>query len=164
MRSSYCSTPRCHLDCWLKTDMADEEPQPTEYAKRYGVEQRNRWKSKGQSGLSPLDPPDPNITLSEESIQDRQHRNGYQRRNLKGFTSRELLDSGCLNNDYAPSNGLTNPIHPMLQLDRWRAGDIPLPGSLPGVWEAQNPLVAAILEPSLKLATLILHSSPLWLW
>ncbi|KAG4440489.1 hypothetical protein IFR05_004024 [Cadophora sp. M221] len=122
----------------------------------------------GKSGLTPLPTPEVGATAAESQniLARKLEHEKSQRARLRGFTAAELLDMEVLayfDKDPMPDEP-TIVIHPAFQLSNWvtqnslpkHRGAVPLLGEYDGLWVAENPAVWAMIEPSLKLASLIL--------
>jgi hypothetical protein len=104
----------------------------------------------------------------------RQQAEDFQRKKLQGFTTRELtqLDAITASSRNLPPATLANDIIPLLQKYRWektppkaftRTDLYPLSNGN-GLWVMDNPEVARIMEPILRLASRILLSSYMLPW
>jgi hypothetical protein len=137
--------------------------------------------------LSPVEYSFPRITSSlsraeaaAELATQNQNRlmEAYQRRELYGFTSLELLNLDVITERQLQPGNLTNRILPMFQrikwLSRWNGvapqgfvpfstmnNWVPLPNGIAGEWSANNDLVWNAITPSLQIASRILMGSTL---
>lgn len=144
-------------------------PSPTVFARKYGPKNGTH-----RSGFTPLEYLFPRqIPDSEkQSIRDRED---FQRRELCGFTTRELAQLDVISDRELKKGNLENCIHPLLARDRWE-NEPPQPSftrdylyplhNENGLWSSDNPDVWRVLEPCLKLASRFLvsmHALP-WVW
>jgi hypothetical protein len=152
----------------------------TEYAKKYGVgpqDIQGPVYGPGKSGLTPLSPYNPFTRLNQTATEVCEDIENYQRSALNGFTSRELFDLDVITSRQLREFSIHAPIHPIFGKDRWESSVRPdytrqslytLPGKLVGstqdtVWVAHHPMVWRALEPSLRLASVMienLHNHP----
>ena len=145
----------------------------TRYAKKYGIgpqENGDPIFGPGKSGLTPLSPYNPFTRLNQTATELREDLEAYQRSVFLGFTSRELFDLDVITSRQLREISINAPIHPIFGKDRWessvrkdysRQSLYTLPGKLVGsaqdaVWVAQNPVVWKTLEPSLRLASVMI--------
>jgi hypothetical protein len=123
------------------------------YAELFGESQDPLFKGKGKSGLTPTDPLDPTVSLSPKSA---------QRKKLQGFITRELQDAGCLEDSGVAPCDLTVPVLPLLQRKNWLESSIPIGDGYVGNWAGAHDDVWRILKPCLRIATLLISKSALW--
>jgi hypothetical protein len=144
-------------------------------------------KNTGKSGLTPV-----NTFTSPSKADDFDYKvHYYQQHRFRGFTTISLQDFEAMAtlDKTNMKMGLTNPIHPLLEKSQWikeedmpsHLGSIPLRGGYDGYWlvgfyslirrifadtvlQAENPVVWEILEPALKLASLVLTSAHHYPW
>lgn len=89
----------------------------------------------------------------------------YQRENLCGYTTRELMDLDAVAFRELRPFSLQNPVHEIFAQDRWTLLDSP-PHMISeadnskgnNYWVAQNTLVWSRLEPSLRFASRMLSN------
>lgn len=153
----------------------------TRYAEKYGVgPQENNVPvfGPGKSGLTPLSPYNPFTRLNQTATEVRENLEAYQRSVFLGFTSRGLFDLDVITSKQLREISIDAPIHPVFGKDRWessvrkdytRQSLYTLPGKLVGsaqdaVWVAQNPVVWRTLEPSLRLASVMIENLPKTPW
>jgi len=131
----------------------------------------------GKSFLTPVDTVFPTgIELSaqelERNAQNRAAEN-FQKQELYGFTTRELVDLDAISARYLKPQDLSNGIIPPLL--RWVQRPYKLmdgsPGyfypigfGYPGVWAASNPIVWSAMYPALVLASQMLTSIHMLPW
>lgn len=141
-----------------------QQPAPllTDFANLYGVTSEEPWKSQGKSGLTPVEPLDPNISDAENK--NLRRLTDYQCHVLRGFTSLQLRDSGCLSKSNISRNDLHSPIHPIYMRDQWMPSGETLPAPFNGVRSGTNPVVWNAIRPMLQIASRIIDSSSMWIW
>ena len=84
---------------------------------------------------------------------------------MAGFTSWELMDSGCLFMEDVETDRLADiKIHPFFRRSRWKDSDIKIGEGFKGTFSASNEIVWQALLPSIRLASSVWSSSGLWLW
>ncbi|QSZ33143.1 hypothetical protein DSL72_002729 [Monilinia vaccinii-corymbosi] len=134
----------------------------SEFKKKYGP-QPGRPNDK-HSGLTPILPfiSKTGIAISSRSILRREEK---QRSMFRGFTAKELLDldANITNSRPLKPSDLDSPIHPCFKRSRWlQRGPGHDPHSLgtlgPGRWVASNDRVWKILQPTLRLVSLLLEN------
>ncbi|KAN0108634.1 hypothetical protein V8E51_008376 [Hyaloscypha variabilis] len=123
--------------------------------------------STGKSGLTPISSPLP-TPITEERLKN------YQKRRFYGFSAAKLEEMGMMAalGDEQMVAELTNPIHPMYVRSQWESladmprhrGPVPIRGDEDGYWLPENPRVWQILEPSLRLASLLLTNASQYPW
>jgi hypothetical protein len=153
----------------------------TRYAEKYGVGPKENGTpifGPGKSGLTPLSPDNPYTRLNQTATEVREDLEAYQRSVFLGFTSRELFDLDIITSRQLREISINAPIHPIFGKYRWessvrkdytRQSLYTLPGKLVGnaqdsVWVAQNPVVWRVLEPSLRLASVMIENLPKTSW
>ncbi|EKD17696.1 uncharacterized protein L3040_003578 [Drepanopeziza brunnea f. sp. 'multigermtubi'] len=139
----------------------------TTWARKYGLFSPTSHKS----GYTPTEYKFPTLGAVFPDSSDRYEQ--YQRKNLNGFTTRELGQLDCLpTRELIPGN-LPKYILPMLARQNWETN--PVQPDFPrsdlyaledgrGMWSAHNDVVWPILEPILVLASKILGSAHLLPW
>jgi hypothetical protein len=131
----------------------------TPFALKYGVSKEPFFSGTGKSGFTPLSPPGSAVQaqMSPRGIRKFNQHEVIQRQNLTWFTSWELRDSGCWVDGDVKLSDLSCPLHPIFARMNWLSGSaIPVGGGHSGTYEARNPVVWEVLQPALRLATLLL--------
>jgi len=153
----------------------------SEYAKHYDVRQDaegNLAFGAGKSGLTPLRPSNPAVSLSPARMDLQERLIDFQKKLNFGFTTRQLFDLDAITSREVKSLSINTPIHPMFAKNRWLKENRPdsiskdlyrLPEHLivdeqATVWTAHDPRVWAVLEPSLRLASLVIENLPNHPW
>ena len=149
--------------------ISDEVSDPTQgrskYGKQFGEGTIPMFKGTGKSGLTPIDPVNPNVAVKPESQKERQLHEAYQRKYLRQFTSRELQDADSLEIENLALGGLGQvPLHPVFQRNKWSEEDEDIGDGIDGKWGGQNDKVWEVLQPCLRLATRLLENSQVGLW
>ncbi|KUJ13001.1 uncharacterized protein LY89DRAFT_785531 [Mollisia scopiformis] len=157
----------------------------TELAKKYShpigqwypISDHRILRNTGKSGITPLPRLDPEEMITDTVQAEREKREEleiYQRRRLNGFTPAELHDMEALAAliDEPMRNNLENDVHPIFERRWWmeekdlpkHQGLIPLLGDYEGFWVGSNDMVWAVMEPCLRLATVMLTCSSTYPW
>ncbi|TVY91478.1 hypothetical protein LAWI1_G004476 [Lachnellula willkommii] len=119
------------------------------------------------SGLTPLYSLFPTsvdrLSLRERLVeQQNKYFEGFQKIQLYGFTTRELVNLDAVSSRYLKSPDLSNDIHILMAQRRWetkidvssgRTGFYPIGNGYPGDWVASNPIVWTAMLPCLRLAS-----------
>jgi hypothetical protein len=148
------------------------------WASKYGDRAQRQGLGIGsKSFLTPVDTVFPtNIELSNEEIEQLELNKAaelFQRDNLYGFTTRELVDLDAITTRHLEPLNLSNPIIPPLL--RWEkvppiqangapGSFYPIDHGFSGVWEASNPIIWSALHPSLVLASQMITSFHMLPW
>jgi hypothetical protein len=153
----------------------------SEYAKHYDVRrdaEGNLAFGAGKSGLTPLRPSNPAISLSPARMDLQERLIDFQKKLSFGFTTRQLFDLDAITSREVKSLSINTPIHPMFAKNRWLKENRPdsiskdlyrLPEHLivdgqATVWTAPDPRVWTLLEPSLRLVSLVIENLPNHPW
>jgi hypothetical protein len=112
---------------------------------------------KAKSGYTPRSPLHPATILASTSRRDARNAiENFQKEQLRGFTTEELIELDAITNRGLKPSSLNTPIHPLLDRDRWDAKPYivyPVEGGN-GNWDASNDQVWATMKPILRLASL----------
>jgi hypothetical protein len=141
-------------------------PLPTQFAQKYGPKDESH-----ESWYTPLEYLFPR-RISDAEREAITTREDFQRRELYGFTTRELAQLDVISDRTLKPGNLKNGIHPLVARDRWE--DKPPQPSFTrdylyplkngnGYWSSENPAVWRVLEPCLRLASrflLSMHALP----
>ncbi|TVY83745.1 hypothetical protein LSUE1_G001148 [Lachnellula suecica] len=154
--------------------MSTSPQMKTPMGAKYGVIN----KATGRSGLTPVDSLFP-VDLKKptgKALQDRKldrRMEDYQRANLYGFTTRELVELDAITSRNLKTPNISNNILPVMGKDRWeiqpdtqygRTGSYPIGKGYSGDWNVRNPIVWAAIQPSLRLASRMLMNFHLLPW
>lgn len=136
-------------------------PFARKYAPAPGDWQTNFFQIK--SLLTPLSPRDNNPSQDARARAEK-----YQRENLSGYTTRELMDLDAITNRELNPVNLQNPINQIIAQNRWTLRDDP-PRQVPGgdgngQWVSTNYLVWETMEPCLRLASRMFSNMPNHPW
>jgi hypothetical protein len=145
---------------------ASEAVQGTsKYGRQFGEGTTALFKGTGKSGLTPIEAVIPNRAATTQSQQQTTEHEDYQRRHLRGFTSRELQDADSLEIAELPMGNMNFvPIHEALRRSRWLESEFKIGGGFEGVWGGKNDKVWDILTPCLRLTTRLLSNAQVGLW
>ena len=116
--------------------------------------------------FNPIPVPNPDGLFSAEDLEKIKLHKQYQQRRLSQFTITELQDLDCWDKlDALPTDFDKNvPIHPIYQVGNWRRRTLSIGDTYPGLWDIRRKPVRDTLMPSLRLASLFLVNSGIWLW
>ncbi|CAG8953937.1 hypothetical protein HYFRA_00010898 [Hymenoscyphus fraxineus] len=112
-------------------------------------------------------PSDENVVMSEQDLKFYDELIRSEQDGLNGFTIAQLEDMGCWGHKNALPNDLSCPILSCWTKDRWVDVDqkminMNIGGRIPGKWTIQNPFVWEVLEPCLRLATVLMVNMKLF--
>lgn len=133
------------------------EREYTQYARKYYAAPLNQQINISQikSFLTPLSP---KYSAWHRGVAE--NIEAFQRQDLSGYTTRELIDLDNISNRDLNPGTLQNPINPILGRDRWTLRDWPLHvvsgggrNLSNGYWQLENNLVWNTVEPCLRLAS-----------
>ncbi|KAE9371096.1 hypothetical protein N431DRAFT_467304 [Stipitochalara longipes BDJ] len=111
----------------------------SKYGKQFGEGTIALFHGTGKSGLTPIELVDPSISSTIPIQQKAREHEDYQRRYLRGFTSRELQDADSLEIEALPLGNLSGmPIHAALKRSQWTESDFKIGGGIEGVWGGKN--------------------------
>lgn len=109
---------------------------------------------------------DPNVAPRDDQFRDTQrYFEGFQRALLRGFTVFQLQQIGCWEKRNAKQSNLAgyHPIHPLFEATHWwKNNNPPIENEESGSYSYDNPVVRAALDPSLVLASMLIHRMDLW--
>lgn len=147
-------------------------PSTTRYRGLYGT------RFGGRSGLTPLDAIFPTnlrgTGATPNHAQDAQI-NAFQRRDLVGFTTRELVELDAITLRNLKPFDLANPILPLIDRNCWetlttikslaaRKGFYPIGNGIPGNYDVANSQVWNAIYPSLAIASRMLMNFHMLPW
>jgi hypothetical protein len=141
---------------------SSQAPAPTRYGKHFGTPSNPIFTTTGKSGFSPFPYQQESFLDTQTLLDNYRIREAYQRNIFRTFTAQELEESGCLSKADAEPSDLLNPIHKIMQKDKWVTGPDSIGGGIIGKWNGKNPVVWKALKPILRLATRLLFTPALF--